>query len=632
MSDKELAATIVELVGGKENVNSLVHCVTRLRFKLKDESAANTDALKDLSGVMTVVKSGGQYQVVIGDKVDDIYNEVIPLLGGTLDNSESTEESDNGGSIWNKAVALLSSLFMPVLGVLAASGVLKGLLALCTSAGWLTDKSGTYMILYAASDAIFYFLPIILGFSAGNTFKTNPYLTAVIGGALVYPTLVSAYNAKTSLTFLGVPVILMSYVQTLIPIIAAAWLLSFVSKYLKQYLPKSLQMIFVPLLSLVIVVPASFLIVGPITSMLSTWLANAVLWVYGIAPVIAGFILAGIWQLAVLLGLHWAFIPIFLNNIATKGYDPIDAMLFCTVFGQVGAALAMTIKAKDHKFKELAASATLSGILGISEPIIYGVTIPHKKSFIMASIGSAFGGAIAGFSSSKMYGGFAPGGIFGIPMFIGKNGVDSSFIGFLLSLVVAFGVAFVLSMLFAEVVKPKPVAQKQLSVTLNNGKVGSPLIGHTIPLSAVKDDVFSTGMMGKGLAILPEKGEVRAPFDGQVVSVFPTKHAIGLKSNTGIELLIHIGLDTVNLKGEHFDANVQINDLVKAGDILEKFDIQSIQDAGYDTTVPIIITNTNDFSVVKTNSLGVQVGFGDEILSTTVANKSSEKDESFQQA
>ncbi|MGA3415903.1 beta-glucoside-specific PTS transporter subunit IIABC [Lactiplantibacillus plantarum] len=631
MSDKELATSIVKLVGGSDNVNSLVHCVTRLRFKLKDEGIADTDAIKDLDGVMTVVKSGGQYQVVIGDKVDDIYNAVMPLLGNVT-SSTTDDSSDDGGSIWNKAVALLSSLFMPVLGVLAASGVLKGLLALCTAAGWLTDKSGTYMILYAASDAIFYFLPIILGFSAGNTFKTNPYLTAVIGGALVYPTLVAAYNAKTSLTFLGVPVILMSYVQTLIPIIAAAWLLSFVSKFLKEKLPKSLQMIFVPLLSLVIVVPVSFLVVGPVTSMLSTWLADAVLWVYGIAPVVAGFILAGIWQLAVLLGLHWAFIPIFLNNIATKGYDPIDAMLFCTVFGQVGAALALTIKAKDPKFKELAASATLSGILGITEPIIYGVTIPHKKSFIMASIGSAFGGAIAGFSSAKMYGGFAPGGIFGIPMFMGKNGVDSSFIGFLLSLIVAFGVAFVLSMLFAEVVKPKPVAAKETKVTLTNGKVVSPLVGQTMPLSAVKDDVFSTGMMGKGLAILPTTGEVKAPFDGQVVSVFPTKHAIGLKSDTGIELLIHLGLDTVNLKGEHFTTKIAVNDHVKAGDLLETFDIKAITDAGYDMTVPIIVTNTKDFDSIKTSSLGNQVTFGDEILSTTVTNTGKEKSDSLQKA
>ncbi|MFC6200678.1 beta-glucoside-specific PTS transporter subunit IIABC [Lactiplantibacillus nangangensis] len=631
MKDKDLAKSIVSLVGGVDNVKSLVHCVTRLRFKLKDESIADTDAIKDLDGVMTVVKSGGQYQVVIGDKVDDIYNQVMPLLCN-ISTTESTDDDDKDTSFWNKAVALLSSLFMPVLGVLAASGVLKGLLALCTATGWLTAKSGTYMILYAASDAIFYFLPIILGFAAGNTFKTNPYLTAVIGGALVYPSMVSAYTAKTSLTFLGAPVILMNYVQTLIPIIAAAWLLSLVSKLLKAKLPKSLQMIFVPLLSLVIVVPATFLVVGPITSMLSTWLADAVLWVYGIAPVVAGFVLAGIWQLAVLLGLHWAFIPIFLNNIATKGYDPIDAMLFCTVFGQVGAALALTIKAKDPKFKELAASATLSGILGITEPIIYGVTITHKKSFVMASIGSAFGGAIAGFSSAKMYGGFAPGGIFGIPMFMGKNGFDSSFIGFLISLVVAFGVAFALSMVFGEVVKPKPVIAKKLNVAVKASEVGSPLVGQTMPLSAVKDEVFSTGMMGKGLAILPTTGEVHAPFDGQVVSVFPTKHAIGLKSNTGIELLIHLGLDTVNLKGEHFDTQVKVNDIVKAGDLLETFDIKAIEADGYDMTVPIIVTNTKEFNSIKTVSLGNNVNFGDEILSTTVSETGNEKSESLQQA
>jgi Phosphotransferase system IIC components, glucose/maltose/N-acetylglucosamine-specific len=332
MTDKELAQQIVNLVGGKDNVNSLIHCVTRLRFKLKDENIAKTDDIKNLDGVMTVIKSGGQYQVVIGDKVADIYDQVMPILGLKADEnraSASTNEKKEKKNIWNSLVELLSSLFMPVLGPLASAGILKGILVLCTVTGLLTEKSGTYMILYAASDAVFYFLPIVLGFSAAKAFKTDPFLSAIIGGALVYPTMVSAYSAGKALHFMGIPVILMNYTQTLIPIVAAVYLLSIVQKYLNKIVPKQLKGIFVPLLSLVIVVPLSFLIVGPVTSTLSQWLADAVLWIYGVAPVIAGFLLAGIWQLAVLLGLHWAFIPIFLNNIATK--DLIQLMLCFTV-------------------------------------------------------------------------------------------------------------------------------------------------------------------------------------------------------------------------------------------------------------------------------------------------------------
>ncbi len=464
MNDKELASQIIELVGGKQNVTSLIHCVTRLRFHLKDESKAKTEDIKSLEGVMTVVKSGGQYQVVIGENVANVYENILPFLAvNDVDTDQKIAANEEKGktSFFNSAVQILSSLFTPILGPLAASGILKGFLVLLTLTDIVTEKSGTYMILYAAADALFYFLPILLGFSAAKVFKTNQYMGAIIGGALVYPTMVAAYNSGGQLNFLGLPVVLMSYAQTLIPIIAAVYFLSIVEKLLNRIIPKSLKGIFVPLLCLVIVVPVTFLVVGPITNTLSQWLADVVLAIYGVFPPVAGFLLAGIWQGAVLLGLHWAFIPVFLNNIATKGFDPINAMLYCTVFGQVGAALAMFIKAKDHKFKELSLTAVISGFLGITEPIIYGVTIPHKKSFIMASIGSAFGGAIAGFSSAKMYGGFASGGIFGIPMFISKSGINSEFIGFILSLIVAFTVALVLTLLTVPGVKATELKSEQ---------------------------------------------------------------------------------------------------------------------------------------------------------------------------
>lgn len=619
--DKQLAEQIVKLVGGKENVNSLIHCVTRLRFKLKDESKADDEAIKNLHGVMGVAHAGGQYQVIIGNNVTDIYDQVMPLLG--LSSADSSEgDSDKDKNIINRFIKLLTRIFTPFLGTLAAAGVLKGFLVLLTVLNVLSAKSGTYLILNAAGDALFYFLPIMVGFSTARAFKINEYVGAIIGAALCYPTLVQAYQAKQSINFLGIPVILMNYTQTLIPAIVAVWLASILYKFLNKHLPSSLKMIFTPLITLAIAVPITYLIVGPVTSMLSQGLANIVLCIYARARVLAGFVLAGIWQAVVLLGLHWAFIPIFLNNIATKGFDPINAMLYCTVFGQTGAALALVLKSKDTKFREIGWPAVISGFLGITEPIIYGVTLPHKKSFIFGSIGSAFGGAIAAFASAKMFGGFASGGIFGIPMFINqKAGINFSFIGFCLSLVVAFVIAFILTFIWGDkvVASDKANNSQVKKVEFRDQSIVAPIEGTAVELEKINDPVFSKGTIGKGVAIKPLNNEVRAPFDGKVISVFPTKHAIGLKTENGVELLIHLGIDTVNLKGKYFDSAVKDGQTIKKGDLLETFDIKEIEKAGYDTVVPIIVTNSDNFDdIVIEKKDGEKVNFGDPLMLATV--------------
>ena len=386
-------------------------------------------------------------------------------------------------------------------------------------------------------------------------------------------------------------------------------------------MPASLRLIFTPLITIAVSVPLTYLVVGPITSWLSQGLASIVLWVYARASVLAGFVLAGIWQAVVLLGLHWAFIPIFLNNIATKGFDPINAMLYCTVFGQTGAALAMVIKAKDVKFKEVGWPAIISGFLGITEPIIYGVTLPHKKSFIFGSIGSAFGGAIAAIAKAKMFGGFASGGIFGIPMFIDqKSGINFSFIGFCLSLVAAFVISFIITFIWGDRVTSKDNNKKQVQSTeVRDESINAPVSGTVVELNQVKDDVFSAGTIGKGIAIKPDNDEVRAPFDGKIVSVFPTKHAIGLKSENGVELLIHLGIDTVNLSGKYFSSKVVDGQKVKKGDLLETFDWSKIQKMGYDTVVPVIVTNSVDFDeIIVEKKAGTHVGFTDQLLMAAV--------------
>ncbi|PZG35875.1 PTS beta-glucoside transporter subunit IIABC [Listeria ivanovii] len=615
MNNSDLAKEVVKLVGGKENILSVIHCVTRLRFKLRDEKLADTEKIKALQGVMTVVKSGGQYQVVIGDHVSYIYDEVIQVLGIKPDDVPQDDSEQEHKSIFNKFVELISGIFMPVLGLMAASGILKGFLTAAVTTGLIDTSAGIYEVLYAASDALFYFMPIILGFSAGKVFKTNQYLSAAVGASLVYPTLVEMYSNGAHLTFLHIPVILMNYTMSVIPVILAIYFMSKLEKVLVKFIPKSLQLIFVPLLLLLIVVPVSLIIIGPVSTYASQLLAKGALALYSLSPMIAGFFLAGIWQVAVMFGLHWAFIPIFINNISVLGYDPINAMLYCTVFAQTGAVMAVMLKTRNRELRSLSVTATISGFLGITEPAIYGVNLPYKKPFIMACVGSAFGGAIAGMSAAKMFGGFASGGIFGIPMFINPDGIGWDFWGFLISLVVAFSIALILTYFFGF--KDKVVEE----VVIQTGKVAtldetiySPLQGELMALNDVKDEVFSGGIMGAGVAILPTSGEICAPFDGTVLSVFKTKHAIGLISKQGVELLIHVGLDTVNLNGHFFDIKVSESEEVKKGDLLGTFDLNEIKKAGYDATTPVIVTNSAALADVITLNLGKNVDNNQKIL------------------
>ncbi|GEL65926.1 PTS transporter subunit EIIC [Marinilactibacillus psychrotolerans] len=446
MDYDKLAAVIIDKVGGENNVNDVIHCATRLRFNLKDRSKADTEEIKNLEDVITVIESGGQYQVVIGDQVSEVYKYIVDILGinfkDEVDANDFDQQEDQ--SIFDKILGIVSGIFTPVIGILAASGILKGLLTALIVVGVIDDTSGVYRVLFAASDAFYYFLPIFLGFTAAKVFKTNQFMGAAMGAALVYPTLVEMATSGAQLSFLNIPIVLMNYTQSVVPVIVSVYFLSVVEKFLNKVIPKTLKMIFVPLLILIIVVPISLMVVGPVTQTLSNLLAEGALALYGLSPLVAGLLLASIWQVTVIFGLHWAFIPIFINNIAVYGFDPINAMLYCTVFAQTGAAMAVMLKTKDAKLKGLATTATISGFLGITEPAIYGVNLPTKKPFIMACIGSGVGGAIAGAFGANMFGGFASGGIFGIPMFIDPSaGVTAGFIGFVISL----GTAFVLSAL-----------------------------------------------------------------------------------------------------------------------------------------------------------------------------------------
>ena len=647
-----LAKTIIKDVGGKDNVISVVHCTTRLRFKLKDEKKANDDALKDTDGVVTVVKAGGQYQVVIGNEVADVYEAVLKEGGFSGGGQVADDDLDDSNmSLMDKAIDLISGIFTPILGPMAAAGMIKGLTAMCASFGWLAKTSGTYEVLYAIGDGFFYFLPLILAITSAKKFKVDRFTAITIGAAMCYPAMVAMNSSKKALfdlfngtflhsqvhaTFLGIPIISMNYTSTVIPIILAVWFASVVEKWCKKWIPTVVKTFLVPFVTLLIVVPLTFLIIGP----LATWIGNALAAitsaVYNFSPVLAGILLGGFWQVFVIFGVHWGFVAVMMSNIAALGYDPILGLSLGASFAQIGVVLAILLQTKDQKLKGIALPAFLSGIFGVTEPAIYGVTLPRKKPFVLSCIAAGIGGGLIGFFGTKMYmmGGM---GVFVIPAAIGpKTGVDMSVYGLMIAMAVSFVLGFILQMVLGKKSVDQAYDEKQAKTVqevanqadtiakaapslastsdLNvSTELVSPLAGELLPLSEVKDEVFSSGAMGEGVAVEPSEGVLHAPADGKVVMTFPTGHAIGMKTSDGAEILMHIGMDTVNLQGHGFETLVAKGDEVKAGDELVKFDIDAIHAKGYVVTTPIVVTNSKDYEKITVVSQG-KVKVGQEIL------------------
>ncbi|WP_099225194.1 PTS transporter subunit EIIC [Listeria costaricensis] len=450
MDYQKLAQEVIREVGGKENIHSLTHCVTRLRFVLNEVDKADTEAVKKINGVLGVTVSGGQYQVIIGTEVKKAYQEVEQLLGlAGEDEAPADSESmpEKKGSIFNRFFKAIAGMILPLLGPLTAAGITKGLLAACTSFGILQTTDGTYQILYAFADGFFYFLPIILGISAARYFKSNPYVAAAIGTALVYPGIVQAFTDGTSLSFLHIPVVLSNYTSSIFPIMLATFFAAKLEHFIEPRLPESITKFITPLFVLLITVPLTFLVIGPIMMGLSDILAAGVMGLYNLSPIIAGIILGAFWQVIVITGLHYAFIPILMNNITTMGHDPINAILNVTIFALSGAAIGFALRAKKKENKALGFSTGVTGLLGITEPIIYGVALPYRRPFICAFIGGGIGGGITAAMGASMYS-FGANGIFAAPMFINPAGIDSSFTAYLISSTVAFGVSLILTYFF----------------------------------------------------------------------------------------------------------------------------------------------------------------------------------------
>lgn len=636
---QELAKEIVKNVGGKDNVISLVHCITRLRFKLRDESKANDEVLKNMDGVVTVMKSGGQYQVVIGNHVPDVYADVLPLVGLEGGSSEIVEDEPSG-NLFNRAVDVISGIFQPILGIMAACGMVKGLNALFVAIGLYSDTCGGYLVLNAIGDGLFNFLPLFLGYTAAKKFNLKPMIGLVVGAIMCYPTIQNSalsaggnalytlfagtmFESKVYTTFFGIPMIAMDYTGTVIPVIFVVYFASKCEKFFNKFIPDLVKFFFVPMLTLLVTIPAGLLVIGPVATFSSALIAEVVMTIRGFSPMIAGAVVGLTWQILVIFGLHWGFIPVYINNIMTNGYDNVMMPFFACTFATSAVVLAIFLKTKDKSLKEMALPNFISGIFGVTEPAIYGILLPLKKPFIISCIVGGIGGGFYGaFNFRKfMMGGM---GIFELPAMIEPDGSVGNLIVALAGIVITMVIAFIATMVLykdkeepEKIEKEEKTAEERPSVSrekiLKNVKLLSPIKGKVIELENVKDDAFASGILGKGAAILPEEGKVYAPADGEISALFPTLHAIGMTTDSGVQLLIHIGLDTVQLEGEGFEAFVKQGDHVKQGDLLVSFDQEFIEGKGYCLETPILVTNVEDFLDVVQMGSG-QIHAGDELL------------------
>ncbi|OUP09221.1 beta-glucoside-specific PTS transporter subunit IIABC [Collinsella sp. An2] len=633
-----LAHIIITNVGGKGNIVGLTHCITRLRFTLKDESKANTDVLQHTDGVAQVIRSGGQYQVVIGSQVEDVFDEVVKV--GHLESIVSGEAVDEDGGdapqqkqgLFSKFVGIVTSVFTPFIGILCAAGMLKGLSAAAVSLGLFSQTDGAYLFWYNAGDALFYFLPVVIGYTAARKFKLSELMGIMIGLIMCLPALTSLGSMDVigqflgmdyRFTFFGIPVILPannSYAQTVIPVIVAVWCASKVEGWLKRIIPAIVRSFLVPFFTLVIIIPALFVVIGPVTSGLSSVLSSFTLSLYSMAPWLEGLVLGLLHQTLVIFGLHWAYSPLRYNNFATLGYDTLITPNFPAAWCQGAAAMGVFFKTRDKNVKGLCTSSFISAIFGVSEPAIYSISLPRKIPFVCASIGAGVAGALVGLMQIRIYSGGV--GLFALANFIDVNTGDmSGVVKMACCIVVGMLVAFILTIVFyreksleedellaGEIAEPTQHAMPLAKApSIDGGAAGStveaggmptlvidaPVAGSVVSLSQVPDEAFSSGVLGDGFAVLPREGKVLAPCDGTVTALFPTGHAIGLTSDDGTEVLIHVGIDTVKLNGRGFTTHVTQGERVAKGQLLIEFDIPAIEAEGYSTVVPVVVSKAS---------------------------------------
>ncbi|WP_017687769.1 beta-glucoside-specific PTS transporter subunit IIABC [Paenibacillus sp. PAMC 26794] len=634
MNSKKLAQEILEHVGGNNNINQVIHCSTRLRFTLKNSKLANTEEIKRLDGVIGAVDSGGQYQVIIGNDVSYVYNELAPLISTETASDEVKPQRDySPKALFNAFANIVAGIFQPIIPAIAASGMLKALLLLATVFGIMAKEDQAYVFLNAIADAGFYFLPMLLAFSSANKFKANPYIAVLLGGVLLHPNMIGLLGGEEPVYFLGMNVPNVAYATSVIPIILTVWFMSYIERFADKVSPGPVKIFLKPLIVILIVAPISLIALGPLGTYIGTGMSEAVFWIQDKVGWVTVVIMSMLMPFIVMFGMHKVFYPVIFGAIASPGYETLFLVsMLAANMAQGGGSLAVAFKSKDPKMKQIALSAGISGMFGITEPAIYGVHLRLKKTFLACLIGAGAAGMFAGIVNLKAYTAVGP-GLATLPIFVSDdpNNILYALITVAISSVIAFVGVFLIGFQdtaasaesgkagkpSAEPVSPVRMdSQSQTSASGMKSKkvVFAPLEGKVLPLREVKDEAFSQEAMGQGMAIQPSVGKVFAPFDGTVETVFRTKHSIGLRSVEGVELLIHVGLDTVKLKGQHFDVKVNEGEQISHGQLLIEFDLEAIQAAGYDTTTPVIVTNSSDYLEILGNETAATTGPGKPLI------------------
>lgn len=620
MDYKKTAEELLKKLGGVENIQTVTHCVTRLRLKLTDDTLIDDETIKNIPGVMGVMRQAGQYQIIMGNDVNNYYR-AFAQLGSFGKTAEITNTAKK--NTFEFIVDVISSCMSPLIPAMLGGGMIKVLLILLPLLNLLNVESQTYAILSFLGDAPFYFIPVMLAYTAAQKFNVTPMLAVSVAGIMLHPNFITMVTTGEPLHFLGLPVTLASYASSVIPILIMVWLMQYIENFFNKIIPAVMKTFMQPLLVLLTSGLIALILVGPLGIYAGDGLSTIILWMQTKAGWLALGLMGAFLPLIVMTGMHWAFAPIFLiASPATPDILILPAMLAANL-AQGAAALAVSFKAKNPNTKQIGLAAGISALVaGVTEPALYGITLKYKTPLYAAMISGGITGIYVGFSGLESYA-FAVPSLVALPQFIGGDS-NANIINAIIVAIASIVLTFVLTwILWKEepaktVVTPIVETTKQEtslpSGSSNPKKVSAPLKGNVIPLEQVNDAVFSTKMMGEGIAILPENDLVVAPFSGIVTAVFPTKHAIGLTSDSGIEVLIHVGIDTVELNGTHFESFVTNNQKVQQGDPLLKADFSAIRAAGYDTVTPIIITNTNQYIEVVVKEDLQTVDFEDALI------------------
>ena len=618
---EKLAVDIINAVGGKKNIIKASRCATRLRLVLKETTNEAKENVSGLTGVITVVENGGQFQVVIGTHVGKVFDKVASELN--LD-SNAIEEDAPKASILNRIIATMSAVFAPFIYILAAAGILQGCLILINMVNPSFSSTGTYEVLSFMSWAPFTFLPIFIAITASKHFKCNMFIAVACCAALVSPTwaeIASRIAGGESIRFLGISLAETTYTSSVLPPLFLVWILSYVERFVDKKLPEVIKALFTPFICMVVMVPLTILVIGPLSDSLATGIANGYNALYNLAPAVAAAVIGGLWQVVVIFGVHWGVTPMCLANYDLYGMDTFQAFQTMAVIAQAGAVFGVFIKARNKQTKNIALSAGVTGIFGITEPAIYGVNLKFKKPFICGCIAGAVGAVVGSFFNIAYY---AYAGLPGMLTVVNAITPDNSksIIGMLLGAAISFVGAIILVQIIGIGEKEieskkedKAVKVKEGQPVLNIGikEIKSPISGKVIQLEKVNDPVFSSGAMGKGVAIEPVDNKVYAPFNGTIEFIADTKHAIGLLSEDGVEVLIHVGMDTVKMEGRGFSVKTSVNSKVKAGDLLLEFDRNIIEKEGYSLITPVVITNADNYED-KTLCINEEVKNGKSII------------------